>query len=253
MVHREKQPRSWVPHAKMSKHRRLATLATRAAQQTPGSPRHAEPGHAGHWAEVTPPPFILEFKEACCVKNIWLRTQRNRNISTIDLHIIPRKRSIIFIRRLSHCLFFSLLFFLLFLLWESSLEVLDNTFFFLLFRSVTLSLLIKATLSLHCSDTESQRTIYGDLTASHTLQPETATGAGKAWDERWALSQLCQRAREYTDPHLHAQDLILPSENFTYIQTDNQRSKHTRKPKPTKKTGGNHTSLSFLINKNPNN
>lgn len=60
-----KQPRR-VPHAKMSKHRRLATLATRATSRRL-APRHAEPGHAGHWAEVTPPPFILEFKEA------WLR------------------------------------------------------------------------------------------------------------------------------------------------------------------------------------
>ena len=153
----------------MSKHRRLAASATHAAWQMPGSPQHAEPGHAGHWDEVTPPPFIWEFKEACCVKNIWLRTQRNRNISTINLRVIPRERSVIFLRRLSHCLFFSLLFFLLLLLWESSLKVLDDAFFFLLFRSVTLSLLIKATLSLHHYDTESHRAVYGGLTAPYTL------------------------------------------------------------------------------------
>lgn len=65
----------------------------------------------------------------------------------IDLHVIPLERSIIFIRCLSHCLFFSLLFLLLFFLWESSLEVLDNSFFFLFFRSIALSLLMKVTLS----------------------------------------------------------------------------------------------------------
>ena len=154
-------------------------------------------------------------RRPAALKNIWLRTQRKRNISEINLHVIPRERSIIFIRRLSHCFFFSLLFFLLFLLWESSLEVLDNTFFFLLFRSVTLSLLIKATLSLHCYDTESHRAIYGDLTTSHTLQLKTATGAGKAWDDRWSLSWLCRQVCECTDAHLHTQDLISPSENFT--------------------------------------
>lgn len=62
--------------------------------------------------------------------------------------------SIIFIRCLSHRLFLSLLFFLLFFLGESSLEVLDNAFFFLLFRSVTLSLLMKGTLSLCCYYTD---------------------------------------------------------------------------------------------------
>lgn len=50
------------------------------------------------------------------------------------------------------------------------------------------------------------------------------------------------------DPHLHAQDLILPVKISPTFQTDNQRSKHTRKL-ATK--GGNHTNLSFLINKIP--
>lgn len=66
----------------------------------------------------------------------------------INLRVMPLERSVIFIRCLSHCLLFSLLLLLLFFLWESSLEVLDNAFFFLLFRSVTLSLLMKVTLSL---------------------------------------------------------------------------------------------------------
>lgn len=63
------------------------------------------------------------------------------------LHVVPLESSVVLVRCLSRCLFFSLLFLLLFFLRESSLEVLDNTFFLLLFGSVTLSLLMKITSS----------------------------------------------------------------------------------------------------------
>lgn len=76
--------------------------------------------------------------------NPWLRTQRKARLPR-NSHVFPSERPILSVGCLSQGLFFSLLFLLLFLLGESPLEVLDNAFLFLLFRSIALSLLTEGT------------------------------------------------------------------------------------------------------------
>lgn len=77
----------------------------------------------------------------------WLRTKTGACLPR-NSHVFPSERPVLSVGCLSQGLFFSLLFLLLFFLGESPLEVLDNAFLFLLFRSIALSLLTEGTRSL---------------------------------------------------------------------------------------------------------
>lgn len=170
---------------------------------------------------------------------------RNRNISKINLHVIPLEGSIIFIRRLSHCFFFSLLFLLLFLLWESSLEVLDDTFFLLLLRSVTLSLLIKATLSLRWQlgriTTRCLRPSWPHRTGHReTGQPGQGSRVKEVFSPPpcWQLHDLFIKLNE-----LHMQDLSSSLHvNFTSTQNCRQANKT---PSSVRKLQGESGNLIF--------
>lgn len=94
-------------------------------------------------AEAPPPPTVPSGLTALH-PNTGPRHKERRALPHHS-HVFPAERSVLFVGCLSQCLFFSLLFLLLFFLRESPLEVLDDAFFFLLFGSIALNLLTEGT------------------------------------------------------------------------------------------------------------